>query len=64
LNPLGSLPPSPGYIPRSGYVRQQNTDSANLLNRSNATDTIHDDGTTKTLIVNPPVGNRFYRLIK
>jgi hypothetical protein len=26
------------------------------------TTTIQDDGTTKTLIVNPPAGNRFYRL--
>ena len=26
------------------------------------TATIQDDNTTKTLVVNPPTGNRFYRL--
>jgi len=30
----------------------------------NITVNIQDDGTTKTLIVNPPTGNRFYRLHK
>jgi hypothetical protein len=28
------------------------------------TATIQDDGSTKTFIVNPPTGNRFYRLTK
>jgi hypothetical protein len=31
---------------------------------SNGPRTIQDDGATKTLIVNPPTGNRFYRLHK
>jgi hypothetical protein len=34
------------------------------VNWSNAPGTIQDDGTTKTLIVNPPAGNRFYRLFR
>ena len=34
------------------------------VNWSNVTTTPGDDGTTKTLIVNPPAGNRFYRLFK
>jgi len=34
------------------------------VNWSNVTATIQDNGTTKTLIVNPPTGNRFYRLQK
>lgn len=34
------------------------------VNWSNVTSGIQDDGTTKTLIVNPPAGNRFYRLHK
>ena len=34
------------------------------VNWSNAPGTILDDGTTRTLIVSPPAGNRFYRLKK
>jgi hypothetical protein len=43
---------------------QQNTNSVSSLNWSNVTDTIQDDGTTGTLIVNPPTSSRFYRLHK
>jgi len=50
--------------PSTGWVLQQNTNSVASVNWSNVTDTIQDDGTTKTLIVNPPAGNRFYRLFK
>jgi len=50
--------------PSTGYVLQQNTNSVSSVNWSNAPGNIQDDGTTKTLIVNPPVGNRFYRLFK
>jgi hypothetical protein len=32
------------------------------VNWSNVTAPIQDDGTTKTFIVNPPTGDRFYRL--
>jgi hypothetical protein len=34
------------------------------VNWSNARGPIQDDGTNKTLIVDPPTGNRFYRLFK
>jgi len=50
--------------PATGWVLQQNTNSVASVNWSNAPGTIQDDGTTKVLIVNPPTGNRFYRLFK
>jgi hypothetical protein len=50
--------------PSTGWELQQNTNSVSSLNWSNVTPTIQDDGATKTLIVNPPTGNRFYRLHK
>jgi len=34
------------------------------LNWSNAPGTIQDDGNNKTLVVNPPTGDRYYRLFK
>jgi len=48
--------------PSTGWTLQQNTNSVSSANWSNVTSGIQDDGTTKTLIVNPPAGNRFYRL--
>jgi hypothetical protein len=45
-------------------VLQQNTNSVSSVNWRNVTSGIQDDGTTKTLLVNPPAGNRFYRLFK
>ena len=48
--------------PSTGWDLQQNTNSVGSLNWSNVTSGIQDDGTTKTLIANPPTGNRFYRL--
>lgn len=50
--------------PATDWILQQNTNSVSSLTWSNVTDTFQDDGTTKTLIVNPPTGNRFYRLWK
>jgi hypothetical protein len=50
--------------PSTGWQLQQNTNSVASVNWSNAPGTILDDGSTKTLIVNPPTGNRFYRLFK
>lgn len=50
--------------PSTGWMLQQNTNSISSVNWSNAPSTIQDDGTTKTLIVSPPSGNRFYRLFK
>ena len=46
----------------TGWNLQQNTNSVSSLNWSNITSGITDDGTTKTLVVNPPAGNRFYRM--
>ena len=48
--------------PSTGWNLQQNTNGVSSVNWSNVTATIQDDGTTKILIVNPPTGNRFYRL--
>lgn len=48
--------------PSTGWTLQQNTNSVSSVNWSNVTSGILDDGTTKTLIANPPTGNRFYRL--
>jgi len=50
--------------PSTGWDLQQNINSVSSVNWSNVASDIQDDGTTKTLIVNPPVGNRFYRLHK
>jgi hypothetical protein len=48
----------------AGWKLQVNTNGLNPADWSDVTDTIQDDGTTKTLTVNPPTGNRFYRLFK
>ena len=50
--------------PSTGFQLQQNTNSVSSLNWSNVVTTPIDDGTTKTVVVNPPTGNRFYRLFK
>ena len=50
--------------PSTDWTLQQNPNSVSSLNWSNVTSGIQDDGTTKTLIVGPPTGNRFYRLHK
>jgi hypothetical protein len=50
--------------PSTGWTLQQNTNGVASVNWSNAPGTIQGDGTIKTLIVNPPEGNRFYRLFK
>ena len=57
-NTVAVLWPSPS----TGWNLQQNTNSVSSLNWSNVVTAPLDDGTTKTLIVNPPTGNRFYRL--
>jgi hypothetical protein len=48
--------------PSTGWMLQQNTNGVSSVNWSNITSGILDDGTTKTLLVNPPTSNRFYRL--
>ena len=50
--------------PSTNWQLQQNTDSLSSANWSDVTDTIQDDGKTKSLIVNPTAGDRFYRLRK
>ena len=50
--------------PSTGWMLQQNTNGVVSVNWSNAAGTIHDNGTNKTLIVNPPTGSQFYRLFK
>jgi hypothetical protein len=50
--------------PSTGFGLQQNTNSISSVNWSNVVATPTDDSTTKTLIINPPTGNRFYRLSK
>jgi hypothetical protein len=41
---------------------QQNTNGIATVNWINVLATPVDDGTTKTLILDPSTGNRFYRL--
>lgn len=48
----------------AGFNLQVNTNGLGTVNWSNVVTIPSDDGTTKTVIVNPPAGNRFYRLIK
>jgi hypothetical protein len=50
--------------PSTGFVLQQNTNGLGSANWSNVTGTIQDNGTNRFVIVNPPVGSRFYRLVK
>jgi hypothetical protein len=50
--------------PSTGWTLQQNTSSVSSVNWTNVTSGIQDDGTTRTLIVNPITGSRFYRLNK
>ena len=50
--------------PSSGFQLQVNTNSISSINWSNVVTTPTDDGVTKAVIVNPPTGNRFYRLWK
>ena len=50
--------------PSTGYQLQVNTNSISSVTWSNVTTTPADNGTTKTVIINPPTGNRFYRLFK
>jgi hypothetical protein len=44
-------------------VLQQNTDGIGSLNWSNVTAGVQDNGTTKSIIVNPTGASRFFRLV-
>jgi hypothetical protein len=50
--------------PSTGWILQQNTNNVSSVNWSNVTTGVVDNGTSKTLVVNPAAGNRFYRLQK
>jgi hypothetical protein len=58
-NSVGICWPSPS----TGWTLQQNT-NVNTTNWADVLTTPNDDGTTKSVTVAPPVGNRFYRLKK
>lgn len=49
--------------PSTGFDLQQNTNGLTNLTWSNVSG-IGDNGTNRFIIVNPPAGNRFYRLFK
>lgn len=49
--------------PSSGFTLQQNGD-LNALSWIAPPNAVTDNGTNKFIIVSPPTGNRFYRLIK
>ena len=48
--------------PSAGFNLQVNTNGVSTVNWSNVLTTPLDDGITRTVIVDPPIGNRFYRL--
>jgi hypothetical protein len=48
--------------PSAGFTLQQNTNGIATVNWSNVLTVPTDNGTRKTVIVNPPSGSRFYRL--
>jgi hypothetical protein len=49
--------------PSTGFSLQQNTNGLSSINWSNVTAAIQDNGTSKTLLVNPTNGSGFYRLV-
>ena len=49
--------------PSPGFTLQQNGDLATSM-WSTPPSTVTDDGTNRFIIVSPPAGNRFYRLVK
>ncbi len=49
--------------PSSGWSLQQNS-NLSATNWFAPFETVNDDGTNKFIIVNPPTGNRYYRLSK
>jgi hypothetical protein len=49
--------------PSSGYALQQNSNLANAAGWSSFGGTVNDNGVTKSVINNPPIGNLFFRLV-
>jgi hypothetical protein len=50
--------------PSTGFQLQQNTNRLGSVNWSNFIGTIQNNGTSRSITVNPPAGNCFYRLFK
>lgn len=50
--------------PSPGWMLQENTEDLTSAYWSNAPGTVEDDGITKTFVIDSPLGNRFYRLIR
>ena len=63
--PIDPIDPPQGFgpSPSTGFTLQQNAD-LRTTNWVTAPQAMTDNGTNKFIIVNPPVGNRFYRLFK
>ena len=49
--------------PSSGFTLQQSA-NLNTVNWTTPSEAVTDNGTNRFIIVNPPAGNRFYRLFK
>jgi len=47
----------------TGFVLQQNSDLRNALGWSNASYTISNNGTNKSITISPSAGNLFFRLM-
>jgi len=63
LNPQLSTVTVSWPSPSAGWDLQQNTD-LNTPNWTTPPETVTDNGTQKFILVNPSLGNRFYRLHK
>ena len=50
--------------PSAGFNLQVNTNDVASVNWTNVVTAPTDDGTNKTVVVNPQLGNRFFRLFK
>lgn len=50
-------------LPSTGWTLQQNTNGITTVNWSNITSGILDDGTTRTFVLSPRLGNGFFRLV-
>ncbi len=48
----------------SDFTLQQNTDAMATTNWSNVPGTVQDNGTSRSVTISPPTGQRFYRLSK
>jgi len=47
----------------AGFALQENS-NLSMTNWVGTSETLNDDGTSKFIVVNPPAGNRFYRLFR